>query len=144
MAANCSTGFRSKILDAFAPVFDGGSISIYSGAQPTAADDAVAGLLLGQITAPGGLQFTRTGVYVHNDPSQTWTLTGEAVGVAGWGRLLAPGTDTGGVSLERARIDFAIGPTNTPGDFQLLLPSLDITPLTEVTITAWWFLFPPI
>lgn len=146
MATLCSTGFRRLILGpaSFESIFNGGHINVYSGAQPDAADAAATGTLLAQIDASGGLQFARNDNYAMNDPAQTWTLAGSTTGTAGWGRLVAPGPDTG-ASTVLPRIDFAIGlDGGDPGDFQMLLPTLAITPSSSIVVSSWWFLLPPL
>lgn len=146
MATYCSTGFRRKILgpNSFESIFNGGQIKIYSGPQPANADAAVTGELLGTITAPGGLRFVRSDHYVTNDPAQQWMLQGSANGEAGWGRLVAPDPDAGGADLLLPRIDFAIGlDGDEPGDFQMLLPTLSLSPTTSIAMSAWWFMLPP-
>jgi len=140
MATLCSTKFRSLILgpSSFESIFDGGKIQVFSGAQPATADLPAAGTLLAEITAPGGLQFARFGQYATNKASQQWVMSGIADGLAGWARLQRAGDDG-------ARIDFAIGPgDDSPGDYQLRLPALAITPVTSVIVSSWWFLLPPL
>lgn len=146
MATLCSTGFRRLILGpaSFESIFNGGTIEIYAGAQPASAD-AFAGVVLAEITAPGGLRFQRNDHYAFNEAGQPWTLNGVANGTAGWGRLLPASPDDGSVSTVLPRIDFAIGPDDdSPGDFQMRLPTVSIAPGTTITVASWWFLLPPL
>jgi hypothetical protein len=143
MAVRCSTEFRRRILgsSSFESIFNGGRIDLYSSAQPASADDAITGVLVASINPVGGVQFARSGVYAGND--SPWVLEGAAVGDAGWGRLVGPGTDAGGASLVLPRIDFAVGAEGDVGDFQMRLPSTSMTLATAIPIPTWWFdLFP--
>lgn len=140
MATLCSTRFRSLILgpSSFESIFNGGKIALYSGPQPAAADLPATGLLLAEINAPGGLQFARTDHYASNKPTQVWTLGGLNTGAAGWARLRRA-VDDGSC------IDFAVGlDDGSPGDFQMRLPTLSITPGTSIVVSSWWFLLPPL
>ena len=140
MATLCSTRFRSLILgpSSFESIFNGGKIEIYSGVQPASADLPASGLMLAEINAPGGLQFARADHYATNTPTQVWTLDGSNTGVAAWARLRRA-VDDG------AYIDCAIGPDDeSPGDFQMRLPTLSITPGTSIIVSTWWFLLPPL
>lgn len=140
MATLCSTKFREHILgpNSFESVFNGGKMQVFSGPQPASADAPATGTLLAEIGAPGGLQFTRYQHYATNKATQLWTLSGLAVGEAGWARLRRA-VDDG------SHIDFAIGlGDDSLGDFQMRLPLLAITPSTSIIISSWWFLLPPL
>lgn len=140
MATLCSTRFRSLILgpSSFESIFNGGKIQVFSGLQPESADAEPTGLLLGEITASGGLQFARADHYATNKPTQRWVLGGLNTGIAGWARLQRAVQDN-------ARIDFAIGPDDgSMGDYQMRLPVTTLTPATSIVVSAWWFLLPPL
>lgn len=145
MATLCSTEFRRRLLgpSSFESIFDGGIIQVYSGAQPSSADAPMTGTHLASIDCtPGGLKFQRSLHYATNDVAYPWVLTGVATGTAGWARLF-PVVDSG--SLAIACIDFAVGlDDDSPGDFQMRLPTLSITPSTTIAIASWWFLLPPV
>lgn len=146
MAVVCSTGFRRMLLGpaSFESIFNGGQIRVYSDLQPVNADAPATGVLLGTVTASGGLKFVRTDHYAANDPMQSWVLNGSGSGIAGWGRLVAAGADDGS-STTLPRIDFAIGlDDGSPGDFQMRLPSIAISPSTSIVVASWWFLLPPL
>lgn len=116
MTIRFSTGLRNNLAGStgFAGTFEKGVIEIYTGTQPTTADAAVVGTLLGTMTlasgafTPGsptnGLTFaaaadgavSKTGV---------WSFVGVAAGTAGWFRLKGNATDTGGVSTILPRMD---------------------------------------
>lgn len=144
MATLCSTELRRLILGpaSFEAIFNGGLIQVRSGAQPNSADDAPTGTVLATISAAGGLRFQRSGHYVTNDVAQNWLLDGSATGTAGWARLMAMPDGTG---TAVPCIDFAIGPDNDePGDFQMRLPTIEITPSTSIVVASWWFVLPPL
>ena len=157
MAVNTSTGFEASILgpSAFEAIFRSGSIEIRTGPQPENADMPATGILLGRITLDGnawqagasanGLSFVRTGRYVYKDAAQRWVLRGLATGIAGWFRLVGNVPDAGDVSFDAPRIDGAIGlDDDSPGDFQMRLPTLAITPDTSIEIGEWWYAIPPL
>lgn len=92
-------------------LFYRGVIKIYTGSQPTSADDAPTGTLLVTIYSDGvsaGLSFgdASSGV-LNKNTAETWTGTAVATGTAGWFRLQAPG-DSGGSSTTDERLDGAI------------------------------------
>lgn len=154
MAVRTSTGYEALILGphAFDAIFHNGAIEVRSGAQPDSADMAATGTLLARITRDGGawaagnpangLQFTRDGRYAMKNFAHRWVLKGLATGVAGWCRLLPNAADPGTDSLLHPRIDGAAGVDGVPGDAQLILPTLSITPSTTIELPAWWFMQP--
>ncbi|WP_454262114.1 hypothetical protein [Pseudoxanthomonas mexicana] len=154
MAVSTSTGYEALILGphAFDAIFFNGTIEVRSGVQPASADLAPTGTLLGRITADGGawspgnpangLRFTRDGRYAMKNFAQRWVLQGLATGTAGWCRLLPNAADPGEDSLLHPRIDGAVGLSDAPGDVQLFLPSLAITPSTFIELPSWWFMQP--
>ncbi len=157
MAVNSSTGFCAAILgpQAFDSIFRDGAIEIWSGAQPATADDGPVGTLLARITRNGGawqagspsngLRFVRDGRFVFKDPAQSWVLRGVGVGIAGWFRLVANAPDGRALSVTVPRIDGAVGlDDDSPGDFQMRLPTLSITPDTSIELGDWWYAIPPI
>lgn len=155
MAVNCSTGFRSAILGpaSFESIFNGGCIDIYAGAQPTHADMAPTGTLVGRVTAGGGawvegnsengLAYQRSGHRVTGSAAQPWVLRGLASGTAGWFRMRGV-VDPGVLSQVAPRIDGAIGAIDAVGDFQLRLQSTVMSASSAAAITSWWFIFPPL
>lgn len=144
MAVNCSTGFRQRIIGphSFESIFDGGTIDVYDGPQPTSANMAPTGTLIGRITYSGGLRFTRSGIFVTSYPSQVWQLQGLASGVAGWCRLRTSNDDNTD-SASFPRIDGAIGLLDDVGDYQLRLPDTNLIAAANIPITTWWWLLPP-
>ena len=107
-------------------LFMDGFIKIYSGSQPTNADDAPTGTLLCTIYSDGsaaGLEFddSASGT-ISKKSTETWTGTAVATGTAGWFRLQAVG-DGGSSSSEDERIDGAIATSGA----QLNMSSTSIT-----------------
>lgn len=160
MAVIDSSGFAGLILGphAFEDIFLNGCIEIRTGLQPANADAAATGTLVARITRDGGawtagspangLQFQRAGRYVIKHPLHIWRLVGIATGVAGWFRLRTNAADAGGVSLDAPRIDGLIAPLpeegTPPSPAQMFLPSLAITPSTDVEIAQWYYAKPPL
>lgn len=157
MAVNVSTGYARMILsgasDTFASIFQDGCMEIRTGPQPASADAAVTGDLIGRITRDGaawvagsptgGLRFTAADRYMSKDPSHVWELIGLGTGNAGWVRLIGNAYDDGLDSLILPRIDGAVGTVGV-GDIQLFLPSIGITPATEIEIESWAYGIPPL
>lgn len=154
MAANCSTGFRRRIIgpESFESIFNGAAIDVYTGPQPESANHAPTGTYLGRITHTGaawgedntthGLRFIRSGIYATSRPDQSWVLKGSATGVAGWCRLRLHDDDGSETDLF-PRIDGAIGTHDDVGDIQMRLPSVTLAVGTSTPITTWWWLLPP-
>jgi len=111
MALRLSTGFWNKVLGtgSVQTVLAGGTLDIYSGAQPAAADDAPTGTLLASITITGtGLNMDPpVNNVISKAAAEAWTANAAATGTAGWFRYKAAG-DTGVVSTTEARVDGAI------------------------------------
>ena len=143
MATNCSIGFRRGILGAqsFQDLFPDAVIRFYGGAQPATADDPAPGPILAQIAVPGGLLFEPYQDYMVNSPGQAWTIDGVADGEASWARL-SQASDAGGSTTSLARIDFGVGLDGETGDFQMMLPSISMSPNTSIFVASWWFQIP--
>ena len=130
MAIRLSTGLKDAMLGnvGLSAALANGAINIYSGSQPGAADNAVTGTLLGQITLDGG-------AFSHGSPTNglnwdtpdsgvidipaadNWQGTGLAEGVAGWARFVGNPLDDGNSSTSLARLDMSVG--KGVGDLQL-------------------------
>ena len=153
MAVNTSTGFCAALLGtkSFESIFDGGCIEVRSGVQPASADMAPTGVLLARISRGGavwtpgssanGLRFARNQQLVTSRDPDVWGLYGVANGVAGWARLRAV-QDSGAMSMDDKRIDFAVGLNSAVGDYQMLLPTTSISTTTAIPISSWFFMFP--
>ena len=152
MSVLTSTGHRTAVMlgAAFADMYRGGIIEIYSGLQPASADLAPTGAHLGRITRDGGawvagvltngLEFANVGAYDTKDPGHVWQLKGSGTGVAGWFRLLPNAADAGADSLSALRVDGSIGLDVG----EMILPSTSITPSTAIGLTSWWYALPPL
>lgn len=125
-----------------------GFINIYSGAQPSEADDAVTGTLLCTITAASGAFVAGAfdnGLEFENDPlsgemeknSEVWSGVASATGVAGWFRFFANASDGGLESTVLPRVDGSIG---TNGD--LIMSSTNITSGRTYTIDTFAITLP--
>ncbi|HBF44016.1 MAG TPA: hypothetical protein DDW42_10405 [Desulfobacteraceae bacterium] len=101
-------------------IFHDGVLRIYSGTQPSDADQAVAGTLLLEITESAGafaagefangLEFGAAAAgAISKAAAETWQDTGISSGTAGWFRLCANPTDAGASSTTLPRIDGSIG-----------------------------------
>ena len=143
MTVRLSTGFRNALLgqQAFRDIFEYGVIHVYTGSQPTSANSAVSGTLLGKITEDGGtftfgsqdngLLFDEPddGI-IAKDPAQMWQMLAEASGTAGWARLMGNASDPLGQSDTLPRIDFSIGTSGA----DLLLNNTSISEGARTTI----------
>lgn len=121
-------------------VFSGGNIKIYTGTQPTSADDAPTGTLLVTINNGGsGITFSDAASGVNSIGSgETWSGTCVATGTAGWARLMRA-DDGGASSTTDSRLDmsvatsgaqinfsstsFASGATQTITSFAITMPA---------------------
>lgn len=130
-------------------VFRDGVLKIYSGTQPTEADDAVAGTLLVTITESAGafvagafdngLEFgAAASGAIAKSASETWQGVAVASGVAGWFRLCANDTDAGAESTTLPRIDGSIGTSGA----DLNLSSTTITSGQTYTIDTFSLTLP--
>jgi hypothetical protein len=135
MAVRISTGLRNHILgtDDVAAAFAGGILKIFSGAQPTAADDAEQGTLIAEMdplpspafAAPAAGSMAKTG---------TWEdAAANAAGDMGWGRIMEQG-DAGGSSATQKRIDFSV--TVTAGGGNVTFPSVTVGAGDPVSIST--------
>lgn len=149
MALRVSTAFKAALLGgtAFAEIFRRGRILVYSGLQPTSADQPPTGTLLGQITnngdawVPGngaGLLFSTAGAYVTADSTQQWKLAVSATGTAGWFRLVAGGTDDGYLSVHAPRIDGTVGVSFG----ELILPTVLLVNGQKINIHSFTYTIP--
>lgn len=111
-------------------------IDVYSGTQPTSADDAPSGSLLCTFYSDGasaGLEFDDAVAGVLSKKStETWSGTAIATGTAGWFRVRQAG-DGGGSSTTDCRIDGACGTSGA----QLNMSSLSISSGAVQTISSF-------
>lgn len=151
MTIRLSTGARTGMAGTgggFATLFANGVIEVYSGSQPTTADSAVTGTLLGTVTkdagafTPGsptnGLTFATAASGSVSKSTDNWQMNGVAAGTAGWFRLKANAADAGGSSTTAIRMDGSIA--SIGGD--ATLSNLSITVGGPVTIDTFAFTIP--
>ena len=111
MALRLSTGVRQALLGtaAFQTEFALSFINIYTGTQPSSADDAATGTLLATIYSDGaavGLSFDApVAGAISKAAAQTWSGTAVADGTAGWFRLYEATDTPASSSTTNSRID---------------------------------------
>lgn len=130
MTIRFSEGLRDMMLGSadLKTAFTNAVLRIYSGVQPTSANDAKTGTLLLEITVDGG-------AFSHGSPTnglnfdapsagiiakavaEAWKGNGITDGTAGWGRLSGNPLDDGTSSTTLARIDVSVAKTG--GDLNL-------------------------
>lgn len=145
MAARLSTGLVNKLMSAasFRAIFALGFIDVYSGVQPTSADDVPNGTKLCTLYSNGtsvGLTFEAAAVAgaLHKLASETWSGTVLADGTAGWFRL-REATDTGlAASTTAARYDGAVATNGA----QMNLGSLSLLTGAPFLVAAAAFTLP--
>ena len=121
MTIRFNTAMRDAMVNALTGAIGGYTLSIYTGSQPTTANDAATGTKLVDITI-SGFNTPVTGSATLNTSTPS-TGTAVATGTAGWGRIV------GGYG---ARIDGTVGTSGT--DFTI--NSTSITNGVTVTLTA--------
>ena len=111
MALRLSTGVRQALLGSadFQSEFAASFINIYTGSQPSTADDAASGTLLATIYSDGaavGINFDApVAGTVSKAIAETWSGAAGAEGTAGWFRLFEAGDTPGIASTTASRID---------------------------------------
>jgi hypothetical protein len=118
MAIRLSTGLRNKLAgtdgQGFGEAMNNGVLDIYTGAQPTDANQVETGTKLVRLSstsgtaAEDGLKFGTTGDGTLTIGTPAWTGTVLASGVAGWFRFYGSG-GTAGSSATAIRFDGAVG-----------------------------------
>lgn len=100
---------RSAIIEAAGDSFNSGVIEVYSGSQPSSANDAASGTLLCTISLPAdAFAAASAGVMAKNG---TWSATVTVSGTAGWFRMRNSG--------DTLRMDGSITVTSGGGDLEL-------------------------
>ena len=111
MALRLSQGTRQDMLGVkdFQTAFALSFINIYTGAQPSAANDAATGVLLATIYSNGtsiGISFDEpVAGAISKAVAETWSGTAVAAGTAGWFRLYDALDTPSGVSTLSSRVD---------------------------------------
>lgn len=116
MAIRLSTGLANTVLgtSSMQAALASSKLEIYSGAQPTTADDAPTGVLLATIDLGGaGINFDApVGNVLSKAAAEVWSAVAAATGTAGWFRL-SKLTDTGAASTTDIRLDGAVATSNS-------------------------------
>lgn len=119
MANRLSTGDANAAANARRTTYANAVIAVYTGAQPTGADSAESGTLLGYITVNGGtftpgspangLNWDAAVDGVCSKPTaEEWSIIPIASGTPGWARLYANAMTTG-ASTTAVRCDMQCG-----------------------------------
>lgn len=150
MALRLSTGLRDALLgtESFKDIMAAGVIRVFSGVQPSSADDAEASTVLLEITvssgtftagsATNGLNFgTPTSGIIAKSSSEVWSGAASTSGTAGWFRFYANDMTTG-ASTTAARFD---GSVSTSGA-QLNMSATAITAGATTTIDSFTVTMP--
>lgn len=114
----------------FGSQFDGGTLEIYSGAQPADPNDVASGTLLVTIDLPSPA--FNTAVAGTITKAGTWQDTATGTGTAGWGRLISADTTK--------TADIAI--TESGGGGQGIINDDAVASGNTVTITSCSFTTP--
>lgn len=116
MTIRLSTGLSNAVLGtgSMQATLAASKLEIFSGAQPTTADDAPTGTLLATIDLGGaGLNFDNpVGNVLSKAAAEVWSAVAAATGTAGWYRLSLL-ADTGAVSTTAPRLDGAVAVSNS-------------------------------
>lgn len=129
MAIRLSTGARNAMVDStgLRAALADGTMKIFSGSQPTTADNAEQGTLLLQVTedagsftpgsATNGLEFDAAADgAIEKAAAEIWRGLAVAEGTAGWFRFQANALDAGGASTTLVRIDGTVGKSGSGAD----------------------------
>jgi hypothetical protein len=115
MTAKVSTALRNHMVTAIAGAVSAGIVSpvlkIWSGSEPTSADDAATGTLLATITGPSAAALAfdvAANGTLAKSASQVWAGTGLASGTAGYFRL-QESADSNASSTTAKRLQGACG-----------------------------------
>lgn len=124
MALRKNTGTVNEQIDLLGSLFDGGTLEIYTGSQPSDPDDSPSGSLLATISIPNpAFGSPSDGVITK---SGSWSATATDTGVAGWARFISSDTNK--------TMDVVV--TDTPGGNDLLINTLSITVGNTVTVVS--------
>lgn len=108
----------------FGALFDGGTLEIYTGAQPGDPNAAASGTLLCTITIPNPAFGAASGGIIAKAGS--WSGTAGVTGTAGWARFISSDTNK---TMDAAVVD-------VPGGNDLLINDIDIVNGNTVTVVS--------
>lgn len=127
MAFRQNTALRNILANAFADTWDGGTLKIYSGAQP-ADTTTTPGTLLATITLPTpAFGSAASGVV---SKSGTWSALAVATNTAGWARF----ANSGGTVL----CDVSVGESAS----DLIIDNDAVVSGGEITVTSFTYTVP--
>ncbi len=151
MTIQLSTGLRNGMLNAtgMKEAFTNGVMYIYSGPQPTNADSAVSGTLLGKVSVDAGAfafgasSFglnldTPAGGVISKVAADNWQMVGIAAGTAGWFRLMGNAADALASSTTLPRMDGSIATSGA----DLNLSTVTVAVGSPLTIDVFEFELP--
>ena len=124
MAIRLATATRDAMADALAPLLNGGTIEVRSGAQPVSANDAASGTLLATLTMPSPAFTSSDAGVITLATSPVLEATAAAAGTAGYARVKTSG----------GAVVFDGSVATTGGDFTI--NSTSITAGGTVRLTA--------
>jgi hypothetical protein len=145
-----SSGLRNYIANtgSLKAAFANGCLDLYSGVQPSSANNAITGTLLCRVTLNAGA-FTAgastnglnldtpvvsgTSVTISKVASDVWKGLGLGAGSIGWGRFKANALDNEGASTTLIRIDFSVGVIGADCN----IPSVDVVTGTPITFSTF-------
>jgi hypothetical protein len=132
-----------EILDGFTEIMRGCKINVYTGAQPTTANDVATGTLLFTVTKGGdgvtGLEWNPASAGAASKPSgDSWAGTAVAAGTAGWFRCYEEGDDPATASTTNARFDGAVATTGA----QINMTSTTIALSAVQTVSSFTYTQP--
>lgn len=149
MTLRLSTALRNSLCGTtgFASTFANGIIEIRTGTQPTTADSAATGTLLGTVTlasgaftpgtATNGLTFAAAANGAVSK-SGTWSFNGVAAGTAGWFRLKGNAADNDLASTTLPRLDGSIAVSGA----EMNLSNISIAIGAPTTVDSFVFTMP--
>lgn len=124
-----------EVFDGIGDVFKNAKIAIFTGTQPSSADNAATGTLLCTVTKDGegdGLEWASAVAGAISKPSaDVWQGTNVATGAAGWFRIYVDGDSIGTISTIAPRLDGAIG---TSGQELNLEPNVNLVEGAKLTL----------
>ncbi len=126
MALKRDTTLRNSLLTELASLMSSGTMKIYTGSQPSSANDAATGTLLVTITLPASPFTSPSGGSMSKNG--TWSGTASATGVAGWARIEGSGGDS-----------FDVDVSESGGGGEAIIDDENISTGGAVTVTAFTY-----
>jgi len=128
MANRLSTAQRNTLADAYGDSLNSGSFKVYTGTQPTSADDTATGTLLVTFTLPAdAMSAAASGAC---SLSAAVNGTAVAAGTAGWGRFLK----TDGTTVVN---DVAVSESGGGGEAIISNATIAVDDALQLTSYTW-------